>query len=67
MSLNNLPPGVIMRDIDPIMVPCPECDGKGEYEEMFNHYGEDGYMMRECPSCGGSGEVPKTTIQPEKL
>lgn len=43
-------------EVEPVMVPCPECDGDGDME--CESCGTPG--MEVCSECDGSGEVEET-------
>jgi DnaJ-class molecular chaperone len=57
MKINwNLPPGVTARDLDPVMVECPDCCGRGEFLQAGDITREN---TKSCDRCGGTGEIPK--------
>ena len=62
-SKTNLPPGVLASDLDPKMVPCRRCKGRGH----LNTYTEDGDWVGkcDCPTCDGQGEVHADSVTEE--
>ncbi len=54
----NLPPGVSIRDVDPPMRTCANCEGAG----VLVILGEDGMETEVCVNCNrcnGAGEIPE--------
>lgn len=60
---SNLPPGTSNRDIDPKMVECPDCEGKGE---IVDYDEEDFPGLCKCMRCLGSGEINSTLLTPDE-
>jgi hypothetical protein len=59
-STTNLPPGVLARDLDPKMVECPDCCGRGEFLEAGDITREN---TKSCNRCGGTCEVPASEVE----
>ena len=63
-------PPIDNADLDALTIPCPGCDGRGQYSfpEASGVDGTDGWYT--CDRCDGRGRLPKTVERadsPEKL